>query len=44
MKKKIVNAVIIAAVAAFTTSCSVNKLPNLKFPDCGEWKVPKLTD
>ena len=44
MKTKLTKLIVLSAVALFATSCA--KLPNLSAlkPDCGTWKVPKLTD
>ena len=42
MKTKLTKLIVLSAVALFATSCA--KLPNISLPDCGEWKVPKLTD
>ena len=42
MKTKLTKLIVLSAVALFATSCA--KLPNISLPDCGEWKVPKVTD
>ena len=44
MKTKLTKLIVLSAVALFATSCA--KLPNLSAlkPDCGTWKVPKVTD